>query len=245
MKLISIRYKWMLLFLLLVSLPGQAEVTLPAIVGNGMILQRDETIKVWGWARKGEKVRIRFAGKSYSTTTGTNGKWRVELAPMGAGGPFTMEIKGSNKIILDNILIGDVWVCSGQSNMTHYLGRHAERYAKEIAEASYPAIRQFFVPDKAVLAGPIEDIPGQKWVAADPRTVLDFTVIGYFFALKLHEKYHVPMGIINTCVGGTPIETWISEKGFKEFPEILEKIKQNKDTAYVNGLARQAAHSLS
>jgi sialate O-acetylesterase len=124
--------------------------------------------------------------------------------------------------------------------MTHNLGRHTERFATEIANSTNSEIRQFYVPTTAVLTGPTADLQGQKWQSANPKSVLDFTVIGYFFAKKLYEKYHVPMGIINTCVGGTPIEAWISESGFKDYADILQKVSQNKDTAYVNGINREA-----
>lgn len=231
--------KIVLFLLLLVSLQISADVSLPAIVGNDMVLQRDETVKVWGRAQKGEKVTVKFLKKNYSCITGEDGKWMVKLKPMKAGGPYTMEIKGNNKITLCNILIGDVWVCSGQSNMTHQLVRHAERLAKDIAEANLPEIRQFYVPEKATIAGPLSDNPGLKWVACNPTTVLDFTVIGYFFVKKLYDKYYVPMGIINTCVGGTPIESWMSEEGFKEFPDIYKTVKENKDTANINRTLRQ------
>ncbi len=228
---------------ILVSLQISADVSLPAIVGNDMVLQRDETVKVWGRAQKGEKVTVKFLKKNYSCITGEDGKWMVKLKPMKAGGPYTMEIRGNNKITLSNILIGDVWVCSGQSNMTHQLVRHAERLAKDIAEANLPEIRQFYVPEKATVAGPLSDNPGLKWVACNPTTVLDFTVIGYFFVKKLYDKYYVPMGIINTCVGGTPIESWMSEEGFKEFPDIYKTVKQNKDTANINRTLRQTRPS--
>lgn len=217
-----------------------AKVSLPSIVGDGMVLQRNEVVKVWGWADPGEKVTIKFMKKSFTTITANDGKWLVKLNPMKAGGPYSMEIKGSNDIVLNDILIGDVWICSGQSNMTHNLGRHTERYAKEIAEANITEIRQFYVPERALLAGPTEDTPNLKWVAANPQSVLNFTVIGYFFAKKLYDKYHVPMGIINTCVGGTPIQAWMSEEGFKEFPDIYQTVKKNQDTAYINGLIRQS-----
>lgn len=229
--------------LLLVSLQISADVSLPAIVGNDMVLQRDETVKVWGRAQKGEKVTVKFLKKNYSCITGDDGKWMIKLKPMKAGGPYTMEIRGNNKITLNNILIGDVWVCSGQSNMTHQLVRHAERLAKDIAEANLPEIRQFYVPEKATVGGPLSDNPGLKWVACNTSTVLDFTVIGYFFVKKLYDKYHVPMGIINTCVGGTPIEAWMSEEGFKEFPDIYKTVKQNKDTAFINSTLRQTRPS--
>jgi sialate O-acetylesterase len=242
--LIGIMRRIVLLLLVFVSLQVSANVSLPAIVGNGMVLQRDEMLKIWGWAQPGEKVTVSFLKKSYSIITGKDGKWMVKLNPMKAGGPYTMEIKGNNKITLNDILIGDVWVCSGQSNMTHYLGRHAERLAKDIAEANLPEIRQFYVPEKASINGPVENTPDLKWVAANPTTVLDFTVIGYFFVKKLYDKYHIPMGIINTCVGGTPIESWMSKEGFKEFPDIYKVVEQNKDTAYVNRVMQQFRQSM-
>ncbi|MFA9392385.1 MAG: sialate O-acetylesterase [Prolixibacteraceae bacterium] len=232
------------LIFIFLSLPVFAQISLPSIVSDGMILQRDQTVKIWGWAASGEKVMVRFRNKSYRTTAGNEGKWQIQLDPMPAGGPYDMVLKASNKITIQNILIGDVWVCSGQSNMTHQFNRWQERYAKEIAEANNPEIRQFYVPTKAVLTGPIDDIPGLKWEEANSEKVLNFTVVGYFFAKKLFEQYHVPQAIIMTCVGGTPIEAWISEEGFKEFPDILATVIQNQDTAYVNGLARQAWSSM-
>lgn len=240
---IQSRSIYIIFLFIFIFFQAEAKVQLPAIVGSSMVLQRNEVVKVWGWADPGEKVSVSFLKSKYTTKTEANGKWMVKLKPMEAGGPYTMEITGQNKIVLNDILIGDVWICSGQSNMTHYLGRHAERYATEIAEANQPEIRQFYVPTKAVLSGPVDDTPGLKWEAATPETVLDFTVIGYFFAKKLYDQYHVPMGIINTCVGGTIIEAWMSEEGFKKFPDILEKVKQNQDTAYVNRINREASES--
>jgi sialate O-acetylesterase len=240
MRTLHLRLSILLILLVYIRIHADANVRLPSVVGNSMVLQRNEVVNVWGWASPGEKVTVSFLKKKYTAKTGNDGKWLVKLNPMKAGGPYTMEITGNNKIVLNDILIGDVWVCSGQSNMTHYLGRHSERYAKEIAEAKLPEIRQFYVPTKAVISGPLGDTPDLKWVAATPESVLDFTVIGYFFAKKLYDQYHVPMGIINTCVGGTLIEAWMSEEGFKEFPEILKTVKQNQDTAYVNGISREA-----
>ncbi len=239
MKL-RINTPWILLLLMAMSI-GQlsAEVRLPGIVSDGMILQRDEKVKIWGWADTGEKITITFLDETYQTKTNENGKWEVTLKPAPVGGPFEMTIKGNNLITLKNILFGDVWICSGQSNMTHYFGRHQERFAKEIADANYPEIRQFYVPTNPVISGPAKDIPEQHWAEATPETVLDFTVIGYFFAKKLYDKYKIPMGIINTAVGGTPIESWTSEEGFKEFPDIMERVTQLQDTAYVNEVNRK------
>lgn len=228
------------LLVVIVFVQLSAEVRLPALVSDGMVLQRAQKVKIWGWAAPDEKVTVKFLQKKYSVNTANDGKWQIVLPALKAGGPFDMEIKGSNKIILKNILIGDVWVCSGQSNMTHNFGRHQERYAKEIAESNIPEIRQFYVPAKPVLTGPIEDIPELKWTEANPESILDFTVIGYFFAKMLYHKYNVPMGIINSCVGGTQIETWTSEEGLSGFPELLKMLVENKNTAYINRINSEA-----
>jgi len=217
------------------------EVKIPSIVGNGMVLQRDVALKIWGWATPMESIQVTFLGKRYEATTDLKGNWQVKLDPAKAGGPHTMEIVGSNRIVLSDILIGDVWICSGQSNMTHYFGRHRERYAKEIAQANIPEIRQFLVPTTAVLTGPVDNIPDINWVRSTPENIIDFTVIGYFFAKKIHDQYDVPQGIINTCVGGTKIEAWTSEEGFRDFPEILEVIEKNKDVDYVERVNAEAA----
>ncbi len=237
-----ISFIWIILFI--IQVPSVAQIKLPSLVSDGMILQRGEKVKVWGWASPGEKVTVNFLNKTYKATTDENGNWQLVLDELKAGGPYEMELKASNSITLHNILIGDVWVCSGQSNMTHYFGRHRERYAKEIAESKNSEIRQFYVPTTAVLTGPADDVPGSKWVEATPGSIIDFTVIGYFFVKKLYDTYHVPMGIINTCVGGTIIEAWTSENGFKEFPDIEKNIEKNKDTAYVNGVNREARASM-
>lgn len=222
------------LFVLLASTQAAAAVKLPSIVSDGMILQRNSPVKVWGWADPREAVTVTFRGKKYEATTGANGRWLVTMDSMKAGGPDDMEIAGTNHITLHDILVGDVWVCSGQSNMTHQFNRWQEQYAQEIAASENSEIRQFYVPTKAVLTGPLEDTPGTGWKRATPENLLNFTVIGYFFAKDLYDKYHVPQGIIMTCVGGTKIEAWTSEEGFKEFPDLLETLVQNKDTAYVD-----------
>src|SRR5690606_36452315 len=159
-----------------------------------------------------------------------------------AGGPYTMDIKGTGgKITLKNILVGDVWFCAGQSNMVHNLGLHAERYAAEIKEADYPEIRQFLVPVRPELQEPAEDLTEGSWTEANPENVLQFSVVAYFFAKKLHDKYGIPIGIINASVGGTPIEAWTSEEGFKEFPNLVQTIERNKDSEYVDSVNSRAS----
>ena len=224
--------------LLLTVMSSFAQVKLPQLIRDSMVLQRDKKINVWGWASTGEKISVRFNGKTYKTTTNNDGKWMMQLAPMEAGGPYTMEVDGKNKITLHEILIGDVWLCSGQSNMVHQMKLHSVRYADEIANSSYPEIRHFWIPTMTDLQGLHDDLPTGYWKSANPNDVLEFSAVAYFFAKDLYEKYHVPIGLINASVGGTPIEAWTSEEGFKEFPSILNTIQKNKDTAYVNSLGR-------
>lgn len=204
-----------------------------------MILQRDRKIDIWGWASKGERVTVKFNGRTYRSKTGAEGKWALELPAMKAGGPYTMEVSGKNKIVLHDILLGDVWLCSGQSNMVHQMRLHSVRYADEIAAAHYPQIRQFWIPTLTDVQGPKDDLPAGSWKSANPEDVLEFSAVAYFFARDLYEKYHIPIGIINASVGGTPIEAWMSEQGFKDFPELSATVEKNKDTAYINGLSHR------
>ncbi|HZJ60145.1 MAG TPA: sialate O-acetylesterase [Chitinophagaceae bacterium] len=213
-----------------------AQVKLPRLIRDSMILQRDSKINIWGWASKGEKIKIKFNGKNFKTTTASDGKWSLQLPPMKAGGPYTMNIDASNDLVITNILIGDVWLCSGQSNMVHQLKLHSVRYADEIASANYPAIRHFWIPTMTDLNGPHDDLPTGYWKSANPEDVLEFSAVAYFFARKIYEKYHVPIGLINASVGGTPIEAWTSEEGLKEFPNIYATVQKNKDTTYVNNI---------
>jgi len=243
-KLIMRSFISTLTVLILLSSASYSQVKLPAIIRDSMILQRDVKLNIWGWASKNEKVNIKFNGKSYKITTGADGKWLVRLSPMKAGGPYAMEIKGSNTIVLREILVGDVWFCSGQSNMVHQMNLHDVTYAKEIAEANYPQIRQFLVATLTNLQGPVSDLPAGSWRPAVGEDVRSFSAVAYFFAKKIYEKYHVPIGIVNSSVGGTPIEAWTSEEGLKDFPSIINIVQKNKDTAYVNGINRAATASI-
>ena len=204
-----------------------------------MVLQRESKIKLWGWASAGEKIEVKFAGKTAKAKTGKDGRWNLSLPAMKAGGPFTMTIKGNNTITLHEILLGDVWICAGQSNMVHQMSLHSVRYADEVATVNNPQIRQFWVPNIASLQGPQNDISPGYWKAANPANIGEFSVVAYFFAKKLYEKYQVPIGIINASWGGIPIEAMMSEDALKEFPSIISTVQKNKDTAYINGLSRR------
>jgi sialate O-acetylesterase len=234
----SFVHYWLWLIGVLIAIPSHAQIKLPQIIRDSMVLQRDARINIWGWASAGEKISVKFNSRLYRTTAAGNGKWTLQLAPSKAGGPFVMELSGKNKIVLHNILVGEVWLCSGQSNMEHQLKLHDVFYAKEVAEANNPWIRQFKVPNVTNLEKPQEDLPSGYWKYANAEAVRDFSAVAYFFAHKIYEKYKVPIGIINASWGGTPIEAWMSEDGFKEFPAILRTIDKNKDTAYINGIKR-------
>lgn len=216
-----------------------AQVKLPQIVRDSMILQRDIPVNIWGWSAVNEKVSVKFNGKTYKTKGNAEGKWIIKLPATKAGGPYTIDITSSNKISIKEILFGDVWFCSGQSNMVHQLNIHDVTYAKEIAEANDPQIRQFWVPTLTSLQGPQQNLPSGYWKAAVGEDIRPFSAVAYFFAKHLYEKYKVPIGIINASVGGTPIEAWTSEEGLKDFAALQTTITKNKDTAYLNSLTRR------
>ncbi|MGC4102391.1 sialate O-acetylesterase [Ferruginibacter sp.] len=182
---------------------------------------------------------LKLNNKNYRTKADDKGNWKIILPPVKAGGPYTMEFTGKNKIILNNILFGDVWFCSGQSNMVHQMNVHDVRYEKEIATANYPMIRQFWVPNNANMMAPQDNLPSGNWQAAIGNNVRPFSAVAYFFAKKIYEEYNVPIGIINASVGGTPIEAWISETGLKDFKSLSATLQRNKDTAYINSLSNR------
>lgn len=219
-----------------------AQIKLPKIIRDSMVLQRNTQVKLWGWASPQEKITIDFLNKKYKTTADEKGNWKVLLPAMQAGGPYTMTIEGKNKITLHDILIGDVWFCSGQSNMVHQMKLHSVRYASEIAKADYPEIRQFWVPTRANLQTPLDSLSFGYWKSANPKNVRDFSAVAYFFAKKLYEKYHVPIGIVNASVGGTPIEAWMSEEALSDFPILLKTVENNKDTAYTHRIEKANRH---
>jgi sialate O-acetylesterase len=220
-----------------------AQVRLPRIVRDSMILQRDANVKIWGWSRSNEKVVISFNNKKYPTKADAEGNWSTSLPPTKAGGPYTIDIKASNSITIKDVLFGDVWFCSGQSNMVHQMSLHDVTYAKEIEQANYPQIRQFWVPILTNLQQPQQDLPTGNWKPAAGEDVRPFSAVAYFFAKLLFEKYHVPIGIINASVGGTPIEAWTSEEGLKEFAQLSSVIQKNKDTVYINNLTKSSKNN--
>ncbi len=237
--------RWtLLLFLLGWSLLSFAQIRLPRLISDGMVLQREQNLKIWGWAAPQENISLRFKDKNYRSKADQQGNWSITLPPQAAGGPFELALKGSNELIVRDVYFGDVWICAGQSNMVLPMERVKERYMADIEQANYPAIRNFFIPTLTNVQGPQADLPSGKWEVATPQNVMSFGAASYFFAKTIYDKYKVPIGLINASVGGTPIEAWISEAGLQNFPDLLATIQQNKDTSYVNGLNRKARQGI-
>lgn len=219
---------------------------LPRLLSDGMVLQRDKKVKIWGWALPQEPIKVDFLGRCYETVADSSGKWQVILPPMQAGGPYVMQISSQNSTItVKDILIGDVWVCSGQSNMVIPMERVIDIYKEELDDCDIPFIRQFTVPDRYCFKGPEEDLEDGVWESLSRETILRFSAVGYFFAKALFKKYHVPIGLIKACVGGTPIEAWMSSDivySFLENPEELEKLK---DDSYIESVKKEEEEKIN
>ena len=206
--------------------PVLAEVRVPAIIGDNMVLQQDKKVRIWGWANPNEKVSVELAKQKGSTITDANGHWQVLIGPFKAGGPFDLTITGSNTLAIKNVLIGEVWVCSGQSNMEWPL-INAQNGADAVAQANYPEIRLFTV-QKATSTSPLDDVKGQ-WIVTTPDKVGQFSAVGYFFGRELNQKLKIPIGLIHTSWGGTPAEAWTSQSALStsaELQPILERYQQ-------------------
>jgi len=222
---------WICLFLIT---PVAAEIRLPSVIGSHMVLQQDKPIQVWGWAEPGENISVMLDKKKAAAHADKKGKWITTLDAMkSGGGSLTMTISGdkSQTVNLKNILIGEVWICSGQSNMQWSLER-AHSPLPEINRADFPYIRLFTVPMKVSLY-PQGDVDS-KWEVCGPETIGSFSAVAYYFGRSLHKKLNVPIGLINTSWGGTRIEPWTPPCGFKSVPELhgLLEERQEADKEY-------------
>lgn len=231
----KIKYLFALLLLLQGSIAAQATVRLPALVGDHMVLQRDMKVPIWGWAAPSEKVTLTFQGKTYVATPAATGKWQATLPAMPAGGPYTMTIKGQNTLTIQDILVGDVWLASGQSNMemplrdpnapspnSYPLILNAEQ---EVAAANFSRIRQF-TAKKVVAYKPQSENESYTWKVCSPSTAGQFSAVPYFFARDLYKRYNVPIGIISSTWGGTPAEAWVSGETLKTLPDFQASIAE-------------------
>jgi sialate O-acetylesterase len=197
--------------------PARAEVRLANTFGDHMVLQRGQKIPVWGTAEAGEKVTVILANQTRVTEAAENGKWRVLLDPIQSDEPLEMRVEGKNALTISDILVGDVWVCSGQSNMgfTVKQSRDAE---KEIAGADHPQIRILHV-NRIASEKPLEDVDA-KWMVCSPATIGNFSAVGYFFGRHLNDTLHVPIGLIESAWGGTPAESWTDRATLESKPAL-------------------------
>jgi sialate O-acetylesterase len=208
---------------LLAAAPAaNADVTPNPLFNHNAVIQQGRRVSVWGDAGPRERVTVEFAGQSVTATADADGKWLVRLAPMPAGGPHPLTISGRNRLVFTNVLVGEVWVCSGQSNMERQLGLRAGQqpitgWEQEVTEARHPEIRQFYVVQKTSLTP--QSIAAGTWSVCSPETVKDFTAIGYFFGRDLHQARGVPVGLIHSSWGGTPAEAWTSEAALRALPD--------------------------
>ncbi|WP_348798057.1 sialate O-acetylesterase [Flavobacterium adhaerens] len=216
--------KYFVFLFCVVSLMANANVRMPLLFADGMVLQRNKPIPVWGWADANEKVEVHFNKQVKTIVADKNGKWMLNLNAEKAGGPFELVISGKNKIIIKDVLVGEVWICSGQSNM-EFTVKQAKDFEIEMKDANYPQIRQFLV-QKDMSSTPKEDFKSAKWSSSNEQTVGDFTAAGFYFARKLYKELNIPIGLLHTSWGGTCVETWTSKEAFENSSEFKEMIAQ-------------------
>jgi sialate O-acetylesterase len=209
-----------IVFLVISALMIKAEVGVADIFSDNMVLQRNLNVKVWGMADPGEKISLSFNGQKLKTKADRNGRWLLVLEAMKAGGPFDMTIRGENELVLKNVLVGDVWVCSGQSNMQMKVSE-TNNAETEINNANYPNIRLFDVPRK-VSTVPIDTMSNRSWQICTPENIMGFSAVAYYFGRDLHEEIDVPIGLIHSSWGGTCVETWTSEESITKVPKYEE-----------------------
>ena len=230
---------------------ARAEVRLPSLFSENMVLQAGAKDPVWGTADPKEKVTVTLGSQQATATADASGRWKVEIGPLQPGGPFEMTVAGSNTIVIRNVLVGQVWICSGQSNMGFEVaptpdvwGTGVEHYKKVIASADYPMVRMFTV-DQTVAGKPQSNVAG-KWEMTSPETVGHFSAVGYFFGLNLLKSLHVPIGLIHTSWGGTPAESWTTLPTLKSDPAFRDILQrwQKEEEAYPAEIAHynQALH---
>ncbi|ANH82213.1 sialate O-acetylesterase [Niabella ginsenosidivorans] len=227
--------KWILpVAALLLFGNAHAEIKLPALIADNMVLEQNTRVALWGWAAAGEKVTVQCSWnrQPVSVTAGKEGRWQVRVQTIAAGGPYSILFKGSNTITVKNVLLGEVWLCSGQSNMEFPLGKQKAwrtgvfHYEEEIAKAGDPELRLFTVKQE-VADEPLADVNGQ-WDACTPQTVAGFSAVAYYFGREIRKTTGFPVGLIHSSWGGTPAESWVRKEVLlsdKDFLPILDRYK--------------------
>lgn len=214
--------------LIAVPLTGFADVSICGLFGDHMVMQRDVPLPVWGTAKPGEQVTVSLGERKASTTADAAGRWQVKLDALPAGGPFVMTLAGDNRVTIEDVMVGEVWVCSGQSNMAMTVQKVLDA-EKEMAAADYPKIRLL-----KVARGMADDpgpFPGKRWAVCSPETIPEFSASGYFFGRELYKALNVPVGLIDSSVGGTPAEAW-TPKSVLEADPALKSIFERWEALY-------------
>ena len=238
-------FRLLVLFcVLVVAISADAEVRVPAIISDNMVLQQGTKVRIWGIASTGEHVAVTFDKKTSNIIADSQGRWQVLIGPFKAGGPYDLTVKGDNLLTVKNVLVGEVWLCSGQSNMEWPLV-NTTGGAEAVAQAKNPEIRLFTV-EKHTSTSPLTDVEGH-WVVTTPDEAAHFSAVGYFFGRELYEHLKVPIGLINSSWGGTPAEAWTSHEALLSSPELkpildryessLNALPQTKAT-YAQALAQ-------
>ena len=225
----------LLLFIsaLIFTSPSHAEISLPSVFGDHMVLQRNSEVAIWGWGDPGEEIRITGSWNSIDTVTTTaqnNSYWKADLKTGEAGGPYRVSITGSSKITLENVMLGEVWICSGQSNMEWSFNHKIKDGDLEAANASYPDIRIFHV-QKIGHDYPQRDCQA-NWTECSPTTVRTTSALAYFYGREIHQNLDVPVGLIVSAWGGTPAEVWLKKELVEDDPELLEASQKSR---YISG----------
>ena len=205
--------------------PAQNILLNPLFTEN-MVLQQKQDIPIWGTAQPGGEVIVTFNDQQKKAVVDKDGNWKVNLSPVLAGGPYELVISGSETQTIKNVLVGEVWICSGQSNMemaVDLVGSKIDNSKEEVANAKYPNIRLFMV-DKVMAEEPLKDFTSSGWKECSPETISEFSAVAYLFGRKLHNDLNVPVGLIETAWGGTVVETWISANTLKNINEFVDEI---------------------
>jgi len=195
-----------------------------------MVLQRGQDVRIWGFANPKESIHIKFLEKEYKTIVDEDGNWTITIPPLTAGGPYSMDI---NNITIKDILIGDVWVCSGQSNMELPISRVTDMFREEVQNDYNPMIRHIKIPMSYNFGSQQFNTANTSWKSLTPENVMSFSAVAYFFAKDLYSKTNVPIGLINSSVGGSPIEAWISEDALNAFPKYMNEARICKSDEYI------------
>lgn len=221
------KFTFLFLVLLVTNSNLYSAVKVARIFSDNMVLQRGINAPMWGTAKPGEKIVVEIGGLVSSTVTPKSGKWMIHLPEFAAGGPYDLTIKGENELIFHQVMFGDVWIASGQSNMAWQLD-NADNAEDEVSEANHPDIRLFQVP-RRVGKTPKEDLEGGQWDICTPDAAKSFSAVAYFFGKEIHKDLNVPIGLINCNWGGTPAEAWTSAEMLKSLPEFKERVIDLED----------------